>query len=74
MYVLQDTNTGYYLVGDVPLRGERKGERVLYFDREPRGCRWMTRKGAEAALERICQATKTQPEGMAESMIVVEVR
>lgn len=74
MYVLQDTNTGYYLVGDVPLRGERKGERVLYFDRAPRNQRWMTRKGAEAALERIRKAAKTQPEGIAESMIVVEVR
>ena len=68
MYYIKDAVFGRYVVSIIP-----KGDvRVLYFGEKPTGARWVTRKGAEGALEKIKTAAATNPPGVADALKVVE--
>lgn len=71
MFVLRDKVFGRYVSSIVPVKGN---VRVVYFKETPSGARWMTRKGAEGALEKICNAAETNPPGVAHSLAVVEIK
>ena len=74
MYYLYDTGSGCYVVAIGVVRRQKSTMRVLYFEAEPRGARWATRKGAENALEKIRRADETAPAGIAGTLKIVEVR
>lgn len=70
MFYLKDNVFGKYVKSIVPLKS---GVRAIYFDSQPgTGARWVTRKGAESAREKLTR-TGTNPPGVADCLAVVEI-
>lgn len=70
MFYLKDYMSGQYVKSIVPLKS---GVRAVYLDSQPgTGARWVTRKGAESAREKLTR-TGTNPPGVADCLAVVEI-
>ena len=70
MFYIRDKVFGRYVVSIVPTKSNK---RVIYFGEKPTGARWVTRKGADGALDKIRNAAETNPPGAADALEVVEI-
>lgn len=69
VFYIQDTHTRQWLTSIVPLKD---GSRAVYFGPTPSGARWMTRKGAEAALEKL-RKCGTNPRIVADRLTIIMI-